>query len=841
MGAVDLRRHLQEHLAEWIISGALCLLLCGVWAVAVHMARESERDAMVRAEAQARDLAEVLSLQWIDVIHRIEYLQLLGRVTSIATLSNDPHQPETLGALRDATKSAGSGIVQVAGIDAAGDVIWSTNPLPPGKINLSGREHFQAIAQQGLDRFVGRAVVGAVSGQRTLQFASAVRGSDKSLKAVTVVSVNFDDVRALENRLARVGRGVVTIERLDGVILARSQGGALPIGSGQRFTRLLETNSVVSGLSTSPIDGVRRFFAVRLIPDYEMFLFVGLDANEQMAPAYKAGLQVQRVAAWLGCSLVLLAFASIIAVRRNRDAKFAHLRAIELEQSETLLRQIAEPATDLISLHDRKFRFIYANPACQTLLGFEATSLFGLRLNSIVSPADLPFVEDELADLSVHGGSRRLAMRINHKDGKVRWLESEIVAIEPSSNLMRAPAGYVVISRDITQRVHDSEALREVEQEFAALAELAPGRLYRIVFDSNGTSRLKFPGEGMLFGYPQNHLEDTDFLASKMDSDDINARSAAIKECLQTRHSVIEYRFRAASGDVCWVRDEMRLSTNEAGQRLIVGYMSNITSERDTNARMQQIERLATLGEVASGIAHEMNQPLAIIATAAENALRIGKRSGDLNPLIQKKLQRIMDQAHRVGIVIDHIRLVARSETTVSGQSDLAEIVQSVMILVQYRLQSVGANLVVDLPPDLPKLDVAAVPLEQVFVNLVINACDAYSDLPKTAEGPNDGRPVRITADASEAIVRIKVIDQAGGIPPAVIKRVFDPFFTTKPPGKGTGVGLAICLASIIEMGGTMSVHNENGGATFEIQLPRRHVHSNSPPVNPDRASTSLV
>ncbi len=106
--------------------------------------------------------------------------------------------------------------------------------------------------------------------------------------------------------------------------------------------------------------------------------------------------------------------------------------------------------------------------------------------------------------------------------------------------------------------------------------------------------------------------------------------------------------------------------------------------------------------------------------------------------------------------------------------------------------------------------------LEQAILNVVGNACDAWQDAVTAGE-----RVIRIRARDEGATLRLSIADQAGGIPEAFLTRIFDPFFTTKPVGKGTGLGLSISMALVVEMGGQMTVRNENGGACFDIVLPR--------------------
>ena len=148
----------------------------------------------------------------------------------------------------------------------------------------------------------------------------------------------------------------------------------------------------------------------------------------------------------------------------------------------------------------------------------------------------------------------------------------------------------------------------------------------------------------------------------------------------------------------------------------------------------------------------------------------------------------------------------------------MRDVIANVEILVADRLRSANARLVVELPPGLP--DIAGIPvlLEQVLMNLIVNSCDAYGEVPVRAEAPP--RLITVTAAAEDKSISVTVADQAGGIPESVLARVFDPFFTTKPPGKGTGLGLSISFASIADMGGTLTARDADGGAVFEITLP---------------------
>ena len=135
--------------------------------------------------------------------------------------------------------------------------------------------------------------------------------------------------------------------------------------------------------------------------------------------------------------------------------------------------------------------------------------------------------------------------------------------------------------------------------------------------------------------------------------------------------------------------------------------------------------------------------------------------------------------------------------------------------MARERLEVATAHVIVDVPADLPTVRLQPMLFQQVIVNLIGNACDAYQDTKK------DGlRTVRIAGRVVRDHVILRIEDRAGGLSPDVIGRVFEPFFTTKGPRSGTGIGLSLCYAIVLQAGGTMSVHNESGGAVFEVALP---------------------
>ena len=160
------------------------------------------------------------------------------------------------------------------------------------------------------------------------------------------------------------------------------------------------------------------------------------------------------------------------------------------------------------------------------------------------------------------------------------------------------------------------------------------------------------------------------------------------------------------------------------------------------------------------------------------------------------------------------MRVFARNEPGEIRPLSCHAVLESALEILSHKLR--GCRVLQDVPKDLPAVAGWPIPLEQVLINLISNALDAYEAAPPEVE-----RLVTVKAEVQEDTVVLRVSDRAGGIPQHVLPRVFEPFFTTKPPGKGTGLGLGLAYGAIAEMGGTITAANENGGAVFEIRLPK--------------------
>ncbi len=232
---------------------------------------------------------------------------------------------------------------------------------------------------------------------------------------------------------------------------------------------------------------------------------------------------------------------------------------------------------------------------------------------------------------------------------------------------------------------------------------------------------------------------------------------------------------------------------------------------RERTQQLLQAEKLATLGELIAGIAHELNNPLSAMVGHAQ-LLRMGQQ----DPAVLARVDRLLDAAQRATRVVRNFLTFARRHRPEKAIVSLGEIVTRTLELLAYQLRVANVEVQAALPADLPTIAADPHQLQQVFLNLFNNAAQAMA----TANGRGT---LRVTggADPGRAWITVAVADDGPGIPPDNLPRIFEPFFTTKPPGEGTGLGLAIARGIVVEHGGTITVESEPGkGATFLLTLP---------------------
>jgi C4-dicarboxylate-specific signal transduction histidine kinase len=268
-------------------------------------------------------------------------------------------------------------------------------------------------------------------------------------------------------------------------------------------------------------------------------------------------------------------------------------------------------------------------------------------------------------------------------------------------------------------------------------------------------------------------------------------------------------------------KDTLRLEASRKAMIHIMGDLRETTAEmrrreqelRDKQEQLVQAGKLATLGELTTGVAHELNNPLNNIGLFVGNAVDLIELAGTEKGQIVRELGHAMQQVSKATQIISHLRTFGRAAPASREAISLRQVIERALSLMQEQLRLREIEVTVDLGPVEPVVLGNAIQLEQVFINLLTNARDAVAGSRR--------KTIWISGSARSGVVEVAFADTGPGIPAGLERRIFDPFFTTKDVGKGTGLGLSITYGIIKEHGGTISVVSPPGeGATFLIHLP---------------------
>jgi PAS domain S-box-containing protein len=416
----------------------------------------------------------------------------------------------------------------------------------------------------------------------------------------------------------------------------------------------------------------------------------------------------------------------------------------------------------------------------------------------------------------------RLEFRVRHVNGSMRWFETTVAKIDPAATTPRL-FGTVA---DVTERIRERAARRTAE------------RLHRDVWESIPSSAAVLDGSGVIVEVnpawevitrasdgPANAYVGENYLnvarRSATHGEQAAARAAdGIASVLAgtIRQFVFDYTCSVAGFDAeRWIR--MRVLPLHRPARGAIIMHDDITDRmaaewaaqgrRDDLTHMQ---RLATLGELATSIAHELNQPLAAIMASASTGRRILRDHGDME-MLKPIIGDVLEAAARAADVIRRARAMVRHDDAVLETLSVNEIVTGVARLLASDLVIRQVSLRLDLDPDVRAIVGDRVQLQQVLLNLLLNAVDAVDQLSR------ERRNVIVTTrQIGDGDVELRVRDTGNGIAPGLGNRVFEAFVTTKR--KGTGLGLAIVRAIVHAHGGRVLVENSpDGGALFRVIL----------------------
>jgi PAS domain S-box-containing protein len=535
------------------------------------------------------------------------------------------------------------------------------------------------------------------------------------------------------------------------------------------------------------------------------------------------------------CAFVIWSLWSVLKQMQVRQEAEASLR------TETSFRNAMENSTPIgIRAHDMEKRITYVNRAFCDMTGWSAKDLVGLtppfpfwpesRREELVEKMNLALQSEVISKTGIEGAILRrdgsqiltrtfIAPLINEKGKQTGWVTSLIDISEPTKIREELTASQ---ERFVTVLEGLDAAVSVVDLENDKL--LFANRFYRENFGDDAKGHFKLAGSRNNLETLREVAEDlqdsppgipTSFLYQESESEEVQLDDASNKW------------FEVRRRFIPWV--DGRLA------QLLIASDITIRKEADDlarqqEARMQFTSRLTTMGEMASSLAHELNQPLSAISNYC---MGVAKRlEGNLDPSVSKDilpaLEKASEQAHRAGTIIQRIRgFVKRSEPQ-RKSSSITAIIDDAVGLVEIEAHRHRLSITSNLAGDLPEVNVDPVLILQVLVNLLKNALDSVREaypLSSRWSAP----PVNISADLDTstfpAMLRIQVTDSGGGIAESVIERMFEPFFSTKVDGMG--MGLNICRSIIESHHGRLWASNvmdsertKLAGCTFTMLLP---------------------
>ena len=459
----------------------------------------------------------------------------------------------------------------------------------------------------------------------------------------------------------------------------------------------------------------------------------------------------------------------------------------------------ALPDAVVITGMDR--RVLAANEAGAQLLGWQMDNVVGQLIAEHVIAAERAHVAAR-EDKVVAGEPQRYETRIvNHETGE----ERDVSVSSGPFRVNGALIGTVATLRDITDPKRAQDTLARSEARYRHLVESASDAI--VTLDANGRFTTVNHAAENISGYKREELVGQWF-APMLPDDDLPKALAHFQQALSGETGLFESQFYRKDGEVRTI--SITYSTPQKDEEVLC-LIRDVTDQKMLQEQLIQSEKMSAIGQLVSGVAHELNNPLAGISAFAQ-LLLAEKR---FPPDQRTAAETIYSEARRASRIVQNLLTFARQHKAEKIPTAINQVLDDTLELRGYELRVRGIDVRREYDESIPETMADAHQLQQVFLNLITNAEQAMEQ--------RDGHHHRLTVRTrrgSDAI-RIEIEDTGAGIPANLIERIFNPFFTTKPTGSGTGLGLSISLGIVREHEGRIWAENPpQTGARFVVELP---------------------
>ena len=474
-------------------------------------------------------------------------------------------------------------------------------------------------------------------------------------------------------------------------------------------------------------------------------------------------------------------------------------------ESEIRFTELFESLREGIFFTTPEGKLLDANPALLRMLGYEnKEQLKELNFRDVYAD---PTQRDSMArQVTYQGSVQDVEVVFRRKDGTHLHCLASGFAIRDSFGRTIRMQGTLV---DITERI-EIEARLHQEQEFVRrLVASFPDLI--AVMDFEGRFTFVSPRVEDILGHPAQDLVGK-LLSEQIHRSDVPQLREVFEKLTsgRTANAQFEYRTRHADGSWRTMRASASPLYDAAGKiNGVVASARDVTDIKAAEKQNLQKEKLAAMGEMMSGVAHELNNPLTAILGVSD---LLRERAPD--DATRRQSEIVLKQARRAAVIVQNLLAYARPPALALKKLQPEQALQAVV--EQQRASLSQKNISIELVPPAGRFSLEADPklLHQVFVNLIVNAEQAITS-------QRDRGALRVSIEQADGKIIFVFADDGPGIAPENIGKIFDPFFTTKRPGGGTGLGLAICTAIVKEHGGTIEVQSTQGkGAEFRVLLP---------------------
>jgi two-component system cell cycle sensor histidine kinase/response regulator CckA len=491
-----------------------------------------------------------------------------------------------------------------------------------------------------------------------------------------------------------------------------------------------------------------------------------------------------------------------------------------LKANEARFRAVVEKSLGAVTLSRADGTRLYASEAVGAMLGYTPAEFLELTRHQQVHPDDRPRIERELRELFERPGHSIVTeWRAIHRDGSIVWLEATL------TNLFDEPAVRALVAhfRDVTDRKRAEEALRESRTLLEQAQALACMGSWTGSTDPG--EPLQYSDECYrILGLPiGQRITPADFFA-RVHPDDIDRVHAAISGAAERCEAYeVEFRIRRPQGELRWVHTRAKVQgTTASGATAMIGVVRDITDQRRAEEQLRQAAKMEAVGSLAGGVAHDFNNLLQVV---------VGYTSLVLDALppdapMRAEIEQVRNAGDRAVALTGQLLAFSRRQVLKPVVLDLNAVVLDFERMFR-RLLGEGIALVVSTEPGLGLVAADPSQLQQVIMNLAINARDAMPHggtltiETRNCELDEAHCAKRVTVKPGH-YVALRISDTGAGIDETIRERIFEPFFTTKEMGKGTGLGLSTVFGIVSQSGGHIEVDSGAGrGSVFTVYLPQ--------------------